>query len=151
MAAEVVAFAFADITGNEQHGELARRGLLKVPDQLWAGHLGHDHVADDEVEFLGPEDLDGFGAAPAGDRIIIQVLERIDRRHAHARIVLDEQDPRTGDMDIGSLGPLNRRMNPDLCRLFGTRQEDRDSGTALDLAFDSNLAPGLVGETENLA
>ena len=52
VAAQVVGLAFADIAGDEQHREVAVAGRFQMADQLGAGHLGHDHVGDDEVELL---------------------------------------------------------------------------------------------------
>ena len=72
-------------------------GALQIADQLGPGHFGHDHVADDQIELLLLEQLDGFGAARAGDRLVIEVLQRIDGRGAHPRIVLDQQDARAGN------------------------------------------------------
>ena len=48
---KVVALAFADIAGDEQHREAARPARFQKPDQFGAGHFRHDDVADDEVEF----------------------------------------------------------------------------------------------------
>ena len=47
------------------------------------------------------EQLDRLGAAGAGDRLVIEVLERADGRGAHARIVLDQQDARAGHGRLG--------------------------------------------------
>ena len=57
---------------------------------------------------LRVEQLDRLGAAAAGDRIVIEVLERADGRGAHARIVLDQQDAGAGDMDVGGLACAGR-------------------------------------------
>ena len=83
-----------------------------MADELGAGHFRHDHVADDQVELLLLEQLDRFGAARAGDRLIIQIFQRIDGRRPDPRIVLDQQDARSGDMRL-AFGALGRRVQPD--------------------------------------
>ena len=60
-----------------------------------------------------PEQLDRLGAAGAGDRLVIQVLERADGRGAHPRIVLDEQDLGAGDVDV-ALARLGRGVGAGL-------------------------------------
>src|SRR5574338_81701 len=152
VAAEVVAFALADIAGDEQHGEIAGVGGLEVADQLGAGHLGHDHVGNDEIEYVGLEQLDRLGAAAAGDRLVVEVLERSDGRSAHPRVVLDQQDPRAGDMGVGLGALLRGGVQPHRrSRGLGARQVDGNGGAAPDLAFDPDLAARLVGEAKNLA
>ena len=97
------------------------------------------------------EHLDRLGAAGAGDRFVIEVLERTDGRGADPRVVLDDQDPRAGHVRLG-LGALDDGMDADRRRgALGARQIDRDRGAAADLAFDPDLAARLVGEPENLA
>jgi len=125
VAAQVVAFAVADIAGDEQHRELAILGLLQVADELGAGHLGHDHVADDEVERPGFEQFDRFRAARAGNRVIIQVLERSDSCGANARVILDQQYLGARDMGVG-LAAVADRVKLDRCRggSLGARQVD---------------------------
>ena len=124
---------------------------FKCADQLGAGHFRHDDVADDEVEFLLLEQLDGFGAARAGDRLVIEVLERIDRRRADPGIILDQQDARAGHMRF-ALGALDRRVQPHRRRGgFGARQIDRHRGPLAELAFDADFAARLVREAEDLA
>src|SRR5262249_13883223 len=149
VAPEVVAFAVADIAGDEQHSELPWMRGLQVPDQLGPGHLGHDHVADDEVELLRLEQLYRFRPARAGDGLVIQILERADGRGAHAGVVLDEQDAGARHPRI-RIGELRRRADADRRRRFGPWQIDGDGGAAPDLALDPDLAARLVGEAENL-
>ena len=114
-------------------------------------HLGHDHVADDEIEILALEQVDRLCAAAAGDRLVIQILERADGRGADSRVVLDEQYSSTGDMDVGILAPLDRRMDPDFRGLFRARKVDGNGRSPANLAFDPDLAAGLVGKAEDLA
>ena len=84
-----------------------------MADQLGAGHLGHDYVGDDQIEFLRVEHLDRLGAAGAGDRFVVEILERADSRGADARIVLDDQDAGAGDVDVGVSVRWTRRMDAD--------------------------------------
>ena len=68
------------------------------------------------------EQLDRLGAARAGDRLVIQILECIDGRRADPWIVLDQQDARARDVGL-AFGALDRRVQPDRCRSgFGPRQ-----------------------------
>ena len=93
---------------------------LQVADQLRAGHFGHDDVGDDQVEFLLSNKLDGLGAAGAGDRLVVQILKRIDGRRADPRIVLDQQDARAGDVGL-AFGALHRRVQPHVAAAVSVR------------------------------
>ncbi len=122
-----------------------------MPDQLGAAHLGHDHVADDEVEILALEQIDRLGAAAAGDRLVIEILKSTDGRSADARVVFDEQDTGAGDVDVRILAPLNRRMDPHLRGLLRARNIDGNGRAATNLALNPDLTAGLVSKTEDLA
>src|SRR5439155_13510260 len=86
----------------------------------------------------------------AGDGLIIQVLKRIDRGSAYARIVLDQQDPGTGDVHV-RIGAVNGGMDAGMRGGFGARQVDRYDRAASDLALNPHLAAGLMREAEDLA
>src|SRR5205085_11773252 len=100
-------------------------------------------------EGLRVEQLDGLGASGAGDRVVIEVLERADGRGTDSRIVLDQKDAGAGNVGVGGVAAVG--MEADGGRGFGPRKVDRDRRAAAKLAVDPDLAAGFVGKAEDLA
>src|SRR6185369_919066 len=109
MSSKVAGLALADVARHEQNGEVPVAVRFQVADELGSGHLGHDHVGDDKVENLRVEELDRFGSASAGDRLIIEILERSYGGGADSRVILDQKDSCACDVNV-AIPALVRRM-----------------------------------------
>ena len=143
---------FADIAGDEQD---AHRGVtaLHFGGELGAGHFGHHHVGDDQLDVaLALEDVERFPAA--GDRIgaVAELLQRADGRAADPGIVLDDQDG-GAVAAFGGLGVADRRRRAHrglLRRRGRAGQVDGDGGALAQFRRDGDIAAGLAREAEDL-
>src|SRR4029077_1331845 len=54
-------------------------------------HVGHTHIAQDQIERLGAGALERPGGASLGDRVVARVAEQQAQGLAQARLVVDHQ------------------------------------------------------------
>src|SRR5207245_10871444 len=56
-------------------------------------HVGHAHIAQDQIEGPGPGALERAGAASLGDHVVARVAEQQAQRLAQPWLVVDDQYP----------------------------------------------------------
>ena len=76
-----------------QHHRQVGQPLAQLVEELDAGHLRHDDIADDEVEPLLVEQLERMLCRRHPVRLVAAAPEDLDRQLPHHRLVVDDQDP----------------------------------------------------------